>query len=141
MIETSTTSEEQTWSMLAHLSILVNLFTAVLGPLIALIIYLVYRNQSRYIAYQSLQSLIFQTIAWLGAGMIIAFTWIITGLLSAVLIGLFLIPPAIIITAILGQLPLIAVVYSIGGAIQCYHGRDFKYLFIGDWVRGILTNK
>ena len=39
-------SEERTWAMLAHLSILVNLFTGVLGPFVALLIYLVFAPRS-----------------------------------------------------------------------------------------------
>ncbi len=46
--------------MLAHLSILINLFTGVLGPVAALIIYLVYKDRSRYVAYQAMQSFIYQ---------------------------------------------------------------------------------
>lgn len=132
-------SEERTWSMLAHLSILINLFTGFLGPVIALIIYLVYRNQSRYVAYQSLQSFILQIIVWIGGGLIIGIIWVITGILSIYLIGIYLIPVSIIITGIVGFLPIIAVIYGIAGVIQCHKGRDFRYWLIGDWVRNSYT--
>jgi hypothetical protein len=59
---TAQNSEDRTWSMLAHLSVLLNLVTGVLGPIVALIIYLVYKDRSRYIAYQSMQSFVFQAI-------------------------------------------------------------------------------
>jgi uncharacterized Tic20 family protein len=39
--------DERTWSMLAHLSILVNLFSGFLGPIAALVIYLVFKDRSR----------------------------------------------------------------------------------------------
>ena len=55
-------SDERTWALLAHLSILINLFTGVLGPVAALVIYLVYKDRSRYVAYQAMQSFIFQLI-------------------------------------------------------------------------------
>ena len=48
-------SEERMWAMLAHLSVLINLVTGAFGPIVALIIYLVYKDRSRYVAYQSLQ--------------------------------------------------------------------------------------
>ena len=55
-------SEERTWAMLAHLSVLINLVTGALGPIAALLIYLVYKDRSRYVAFQSLQSLLLQLI-------------------------------------------------------------------------------
>ncbi|MFO7584368.1 MAG: DUF4870 domain-containing protein [Anaerolineales bacterium] len=127
-------SEQRTWAMLAHLSVLVNLFTAFIGPVVALIIYLVFRDRSRYVAYHSLQSFLNQLIWWVGGGTIIAIIWTITGVLSAVLIGLFLIPLACLFTF----MPLIAVIQGVIGAVQTSQGQDYKYWWVGDWVRGTL---
>lgn len=127
--------EERTWAMLAHLSVVLNLVTGFLGPVAALIIYLVFKDRSRFVAYQSLQSLIMQLIVWIGGGILAAVTWTITGVLSAILIGLCLIPFAILFSII----PLGAVVYGIVGAIQTNQGRDFKYWLIGDWTRSTLN--
>ncbi len=85
-------SDERTWAMLAHLSILINLVSGILGPVAALIIYLVYKDRSRYVAYQSLQALIFQLVAWVGAGIIVGASWAIVGVLSAIIVGICLIP-------------------------------------------------
>ena len=130
-----TPSEERSWAMLAHLSILLNLVTGLLGPVGALIIYLVYKDRSRYVAYHSLQSLIFQLIAWVGGGILTAVAWVITGVLSAILVGLLCIPIALVISLI----PLGAIVYGIIGGIQCNQGQDFRYWLVGDWVRDTLT--
>jgi uncharacterized Tic20 family protein len=130
-----TPSEERTWAMLAHLSILLNLVTGLLGPVGALIIYLVYKDRSRYVAYHSLQSFIFQLIAWVGGGILTAVAWTITGVLSAILVGLLCIPIALVISLI----PLGAIVYGIIGGIQCNQGQDFRYWLVGDWVRETLT--
>jgi uncharacterized Tic20 family protein len=130
-----TPSEERTWAMLAHLSILLNLVTGLLGLVGALIIYLVYQNRSRYVAYHALQSLIFQLIAWLGGGILTGVAWAITGVLSAILVGLLCIPLALVISLI----PLGAIIYGIIGGIQCNQGQDFRYWLVGDWVRGTLT--
>ena len=130
-----TPSEERTWAMLAHLSILLNLVTGLLGLVGALIIYLVYQNRSRYVAYHALQSLIFQLIAWLGGGILTGVAWAITGVLSAILVGLLCIPLALVISLI----PLGGIVYGIIGGIQCNQGQDFRYWLVGDWVRGTLT--
>jgi uncharacterized protein len=128
-------SDERTWAMLAHLSVLLNLATGILGPVGALIVYLVYKDRSRYVAYQSLQSLIFQLIGWIGGGIIIATVWTITGILSAIVVGVCLIPFAIILSII----PLAVIVYCIIGAIKCSNGEDFKYWLVGDWVRSTYT--
>jgi uncharacterized Tic20 family protein len=130
-----TPSEERSWAMLAHLSILLNLVTGLLGPVGALIIYLVYKDRSRYVAYHSLQSLIFQLIAWVGGGILTAIAWTITGVLSAILVGLLCIPISLVISVI----PLGAIIYGIIGGIQCNQGQDFRYWLVGDWVRETLT--
>lgn len=132
----ATTSEERTWSLIAHLSILLNLFTAVLGPLVALVIYFVFRDRSKYIAYQSFQSFLFQLIFWVGAGFLIGIMWALTGILSIVLIGLCLIPIACVISLV----PLVALGYGIVGAIKTGQGEDFRYWLVGDWTRDILEN-
>jgi uncharacterized Tic20 family protein len=133
----SPTSEEKNWAMIAHLSVLVNLFTGILGPVIAGVIYLAWKDRSRYIAYQSLQSLILQLIVWVGGGTIVAIAWIVTGLLSLVLVGLCMIPFAIALSII----PVIAPIYSIVAAVKTSQGSDFKYWLIGDWTRGTLTGQ
>ena len=44
---TMSAEDERTWSILAHLSMFLNLLTGFLGPVVALIIYLVYKDRSR----------------------------------------------------------------------------------------------
>lgn len=127
-------TDERTWAMLVHLSVLLNLVTGLLGPVAALIIHLVFKNRSRYVAYHSLQSLLMQLILWVGGGTLTAIVWAITGFLSAIVIGICLIPLAVLVSI----LPLAALVYGVIGAIQCSQGQDFRYWLIGDWVRGSL---
>ena len=128
-------SDERTWAMLAHLSVLVNLFTGVLGPVVALIIYLMFANRSKYVAYHAMQSFLFQLVVWYGIGVM----WGVVGLLSAILIGVVLIPFACILTPILLLGMAIAPIYGIWGAIQTSQGQDFQYWWVGSWVRNILT--
>ena len=129
-------ADERTWAMLAHLSVLVNLFTGVLGPLVALIIYLIFAKRSRFVAYHAMQSFLFQLAAWYGIGVM----WGIVGILCAVLIGVVLIPFACVLTPFLLLGMAIAPIYGIIGAVQTSQGQDFKYWLVGDWVRNILTN-
>ena len=131
-----TESEERQWAMFSHLGVLVNLVSGVLGPLVPLFIYMVYKDRSRYVAYQSLQALIFQLVWWIGGGVITAAAWTITGALSAVVIGILCIPVACAISL----MPLVALGYGIYAGVQTSQGQDFKYWLIGDWVRGTFTN-
>ncbi len=125
-------SDERTWAMLAHLSILANLITGFLGPLISLVIYLVFKDRSRYVAYQSMQSFVFQLIFWVAAGILAAATWVIATLLIPLLcLGCLLIPAALFLSLV----PLAALVYGVYAAIQCSQGQDFKYWLVGDWMR------
>jgi uncharacterized Tic20 family protein len=130
-----TESEERQWAMFAHLGVLVNLVSGFLGPLVPLIIYMVYKERSRYVAYQSLQALIFQLVWWIGGGVLAGVAWTITGILSAVVIGLLCIPFACLFSA----MPLVALGYGIYGGVQASQGQDFKYWLVGDWVRSTYT--
>lgn len=134
-------SDERTWGMLSHLSVLLNLVTGFAGPIAALIIYLYYKDRSRFVAYHALQSMIFQLIWWYGGGLLIGLMWAVVGALSAILVGIVLIPIALPMTCVLGLLPLGAIVYGIVGAVQTSQDQDFKYWLVGDWVRGTLTGQ
>ena len=129
-------ADERTWAMIAHLSILGNLVTGFLGPVAALVIYLVYKERSRYVAYQAMQAFVFQLVWWVGAWALAGIVWTISGILSAVLIGLLCMPLACLISFI----PLGALVYGVVGGVQASQGQDFKYWLIGDWVRQTLES-
>ncbi len=133
--EPLSTSDEHTWAMLAHLSVLANLVTGFLGPVAALVIYLVFKDRSRYVAYHSMQSFVFQLVWWLGGGALTGIAWTFTGIASIALIGLLCIPLACLISLI----PLGALIYGAIGAVQCSQGQDFRYWLVGDWVRSTLT--
>jgi uncharacterized Tic20 family protein len=132
-------SDERTWAMLAHLSVLINLVTGILGPVAALAIYLVYKDRSRYVAFQSMQSFIMQLIAWVGGSALIGIVWAVTGALSAIIIGLLCIPFALLFTIGLAILPLGAIVYGVIGAIQTSQGQDFRYWLVADWTDSLLA--
>jgi uncharacterized protein len=127
-------ADERTWAMLAHLSVLVNLFTGVFGPVVALVIYLMFSSRSKYVAYHAMQSFLFQLTLWYGLGIV----WAVVGLLSAVVIGIVLIPFACILTPFFLLGMAIAPIYGIVGAVKTSQGEDFKYWLVGDWARGTL---
>lgn len=122
--------DERTWAMLAHLSVLVNLFTGVLGPVIALIIYLFFSGRSKYVANHAMQSFLFQLAAWYSIGIL----WGVTGLLCIVLVGILLIPFACVLTPFMLAGMAIAPIYGIYAAVQVSQGREFSYWLVGDWV-------
>jgi uncharacterized Tic20 family protein len=139
--QTMAPGDERTWGTLAHLSTLLNLVTGFGGPIAALIIYLIYKDRSRTVAYHALQAMVFQLIWWFGGGVLIGLMWVIVGVLSLILIGIVLIPVAACITPILVLMPVGALIYGIVGAVQTSQGQDFKYWLVGDWVRGTLTGQ
>ncbi len=132
-------SDERTWSLLAHLTVLLNLVTGFASPVAALVIYLIYKDRSHKIAYHALQAMIFQLIWWYGGGLIIGAMWATVGVLSAILIGIILIPVEVVMTLVLALLPVGAFIYGIIGTIQVYQGQDFRYWLVGDWVRSTMT--
>jgi uncharacterized protein len=128
-------SEERTWAMLAHLSVLINLFTGILGPVVALVLYLIFLPRSRYVAYHAMQSFLFQLLMWYGIGVM----WGIVGMLSTIVVGVVLIPFACVLTPFFLIGMAIAPIYGIIGGVQTSQGQDFKYWLVGDWARGILN--
>ena len=127
-------SDERTWALVAHLSVLLNLITGFIGIIVPLVIYIIFKDRSRYVAYQSMQAFVFQLIFWGGAWLLIGVLWTITGFLSAFLIGLLCIPLPLIAMLI----PIIALGYGVYGGIETNQGKDFKYWLIGDWVKGMM---
>jgi uncharacterized Tic20 family protein len=131
-------ADERTWAMLAHLSVLLNLVTGFLGVGAALLIYFIYKERSRYVAYQAMQAFLFQLVFWAGGGLLIGAMWAIVGALSAILIGILLIPFAVVLTLLFLVMPVVALVYGVLGSIQCSNGEDFRYWLIGDWALNLV---
>ncbi|MBA2713752.1 MAG: DUF4870 domain-containing protein [Rubrobacteraceae bacterium] len=117
------TQEERTFSVLAHLSIFLNLVTGFLGPVAAMIMWLVYRDRSSRVAFQALQSMWYQ-VAWL---VILAAGWAMTGLLMLVLIGFLLVPVMALIT-------LVPFVHGAYAAYRTSRDGEYRYPLIADMI-------
>jgi uncharacterized protein len=115
--------DERTWSILAHLSVLVGLVG--LMPLGALIIWLVYKDRSRRVGFHALQALWYQ-LAWL---VILVVGWFVTFVLMFVLIGLLFIPVMLIAS-------LVPFVHGCYAAYKVSQGMDYRYPFIADRIDG-----
>jgi uncharacterized protein len=115
--------DEKTWSILAHVSIFLNLFTGLLGPVGAFVIWLMYKDRSPRISFHALQSLWYQ-VAWL---VILAVGWTVTGLLTVIIIGFLLIPVMIVLTLV----PFVHMSYA---AYKVSQGVDYRYLWVAEMV-------
>jgi uncharacterized Tic20 family protein len=117
--------DERRWSAIAHLSILLNLISAIGGPVAALVIWLVYKDRSRTVAFHALQSFWYQ-VAWI---VILSVGWSITYILMFVLIGFVLMP----VMAIASIVPFVHQCYA---AYRISQGADYRYPIIADRVDG-----
>lgn len=118
------TSDERTWAILAHVSILLGAITVgLLGPVAAFVIWLVKKEESDYVAKQAMQSLIYQIVvavlSWI--------MWIAIIVLSVVVIGICLIPLGIV-------LDLAAIGYGCYGAYVCSLDQEFRYPIIWEMI-------
>jgi uncharacterized Tic20 family protein len=120
---TMSPKDENTWSVLAHLSVFLNLFTGFLGPVAALVIWLMYKDRSPRISFHALQSLWYQ-VAWM---VILAVGWTVAGILTIVLIGFLLIPVMIVATVV----PFVHMSYA---AYKVSQGVDYRYPFVADMI-------
>jgi uncharacterized protein len=120
---TMSPKDENTWSILSYLTVFLNLFTGFLGPVAALVIWLVYRDRSSRVAFHALQSLWYQ-VAWM---VILAVGWTVAGILTVVLIGFLLFPVMIVATVV----PFVHMGYA---AYKVSQGVDYRYPFIADMI-------
>jgi uncharacterized Tic20 family protein len=108
---------QRTWSVLAHLSTFLNLFTGFLGPVAASVIWLVYKNDSPTVARHALRSVFYQ-VAWLSA---IFLGWTVTFALMVVFVGFLLVP----VMAVVTLAPFVQASYE---AYTAYRGGGRRYL-------------
>ncbi len=119
------TDEERLMAMLAHVFALLGYSVAFVGAYIApLVIYLVYKDKSRFVAFHALQSLFFQ-LALLVVGAICLL------LALTIVLACIAIPLAAVVSV--G-----ALVYIIVAAIRAYNGELFEYWLVGKWARQIV---
>lgn len=150
--EGSAVTDAWTIAALAHASVVLTLLFAFAGGIgalvglaVPLVIYLSYRDRSRFVAFHALQALIYQgagVLVYLALVILLAlfFTvaWVITGILSAVAIGFLLMPLALLITVLMVLVlvfaPLAWVAYGLYEAYRVYQGEDSRYWLLGEWV-------
>ena len=117
--------DENTWSVLSHLTVFLNLFTVIGGPVAALVIWLVYKDRSARVSFHALQSLWYQ-VAWM---VLLTVGWTISGVLTVVLIGFLLMIPMLFLS-------LVPFVHAVYAAYKVNEGVDYRYLWVADMVGG-----
>ncbi len=122
---TMSSSDENTWSALAHLSVLVNLLTGFFGPVAALAIWFIYKDRSERVAFHALQSTLYQA-AW---AVILAIGWTVTSLLMVVIVGFLFVPVMLVLSVV----PFFHMSYA---AYRTYQGFDYRYPLVADLVDG-----
>lgn len=117
--------EERTWGTLAHVIPLALYLTTTFGWVAALILYLAYKDKSKFVAYHALQMLLFIFGMWVLAlvGVILFFT----------VIG---IPLAIVFWIIAG---IGGIVWPIVAAFKANAGLWYEYPIVGKIARGIVN--
>jgi hypothetical protein len=143
---TTLTQEERTLAALAHGSVLLGAMTSGLGGILAaLVIWLVQKEKSAYVAFQALQALVYQAVVFV----VTMVAWCCWGLLWMLLILVPLTsnpqaydaaPPAgLWVGLVLMIIPLglwgLAILYGLWGAVRCLNGADFRYAIVGRWLK------
>jgi uncharacterized Tic20 family protein len=122
----SLSADEKLWGMLAHLLTLLG-YIVTLGQYIApLVIYLVYKDRSRFVAFHALQALFFQLLALAVSVALVLFSIVTLGC------GILLAVPLMIALAIA------VLVYMIIAAIQANNGVWYELPIVGRWARNTL---
>ncbi len=124
MGQAGVSDEERLWAMLAHLLALLGYVVWVGAYVAPLVVYLVYKDKSQFVAFHALQSLFFQ-LALLVVGAI------------CVLLALTIVLACIAIPAI-ALISIGALAYIIVAAIRAYNGELFEYWLVGKWARQIV---
>ncbi len=145
------TQDERTMAALAHASVVLTFVIALgsgglgclLGILVPLLIWLTHKEKSAYVSFQALQATVFQVVSILVMAVVLAVSiiliiagWTVSGALTAILIGLCLMPFVALISVVLALvvliLPLAQLGYGLYAAYETYQGREFRYWLIGE---------
>lgn len=148
---------ERNWASLSHLTVLltalVGFYTGGTGAVVALLVplalYIYFSGRSRYVAYHALQATVFQAVGGVVyvvtmavVGSVVAMAWVITGVLTLVLVGILLVPVALAISLFSGLisvgLPVILFLLPLRAAYLTYYGKDFEYPLVGRVVGRVL---
>lgn len=153
-----TTSEERTWAALAHLSTILTMLLSfcslglagLLFVFVPFLIYVAYKDRSSYVAFHAAQAFAIQVVGTIGYFLVFllglgvtVLVWVISAVLVVILIGILLLAiaaPLVTAAYVLAVLatPFVLGVFSIIAAIEVSSGKDYRYPYLGRWVRNWL---
>jgi uncharacterized protein len=119
----SATDDDKLWALLAHLSGLLVLVAAPANVIAPLILFVLYKDKNRYVAFHALQSLYFQ--------LAIIVVGVLAGIFTFVTLGVGVI---VAIPVILG-LAVAGVIYPIIVGLHAHRGEMYEYAFVGELAR------
>jgi uncharacterized Tic20 family protein len=133
-------SDERLMAAIAHASVV----TAGPGILVGVVIWLTQKEKSAYAAWQGLQAAVYQLLGMIA----IVLLWVLWGIFHGfTYIPMFLINPqqppawaiALFVIGIAAMvIPFLFMVvwglYGLFGAYQCWRGREFRYILIGNFI-------
>lgn len=144
--EAMVTKDEQVNAALAHASVLLGFFSrGVLGLVFAFLIWITQRGKSRFVARQAAQAVVYQLVGLI-VSLVVWIAWIALWA-GAILMPLainprqpealmpFTIIPAILLISVPLTIMLAWSAYGLYAAWAVWHGRDFSYPIIGEWIK------
>src|ERR687889_642135 len=120
--QTMSAQDERTWSVIAHLSVLLALVG--LMPFGALLVWLLYKDRSRKVRFHALQALWYQ-VAWIV--ILLAYS-LVAVLLSVVTFGLAI----LVVVPIAFLIGLVPIVHGCYAAYQVNQGIEYRYPYVAD---------
>jgi uncharacterized protein len=124
--EPMSAQDEQTWSIIAHLSVLAALVG--LMPFGALIVWLLYKDRSARVRFHAAQAFWYQ-LAWIGIFVVYV---LVTVLLSIVTLGI----AAIVLVPLAFLLAVVPLAHGCYAAYKVNQGVDYRYPFVADRIDG-----
>lgn len=119
------TQEERLWAMLAHLSGLLGWVTMIGQYVAPLVIFLIFRERSRFVAYHAIQQLLFQLLILIASAILTIVAVVTCG------IGLIIVVPLAVLLCLAG------LAYIVWAALEAYNGKWFRIPWVGDMARSL----
>jgi uncharacterized Tic20 family protein len=146
-------ADDKLWAAAAHGSVWVTFLAAVptsglsipFVVFVPLVLYVLFRKRSDFVAFHALQAFTLQLICTVGALAVFAvgcIVWLIglavAALLMLILVGFVILPLWVIVGMVLSVLvsllPMVGLVLATIAVVRIYSGGDYRYPYISDWV-------
>jgi uncharacterized Tic20 family protein len=124
--DTMSAQDERTWSVIAHLSVLVALVG--LMPFGALLVWLLYKDRSRKVRFHALQALWYQ-IAWIVIFIVYALVTVVLSLVTFGIAAILLVPLGFV-------LAIVPLAHGCYAAYRVSQGIEYRYPYIADRIEG-----